>query len=283
MWPVEHSDWRARISQWWCPWVALGLAAGILALAGLSWWSALLVALLLVCPALIVWGLIKTAHLPQSAREAVPVTRGMTLNWLAPVYDSTCRLYGLGARFRQETLRHAALEPGERCLDVGCGSGVLMRLAAGIVGPSGLAVGIDPAPRMIEVARQNAAGISQAEFRLAAIEHLPFESGSFDIATASLMLHHLPPDLKRDGLREVYRVLRPGGRLIVVDLDRPANALWWLLAWPLLMMPITASNLRGEIPAYLRDAGFEVHTQGRWMQLLTFWQAIKPMKQGDPS
>jgi len=269
---------------WWCPWTALGLAAGILMLWGVSLWTALLAALLLVCPALILWGLIETSSLPDAAQETIPKTRGMTLNWLAPFYDSVCRFYGLGRSFREETLRHAALKQGERFLDVGCGTGVLTRLAAETVGTSGLAVGIDPAPRMIAVARKNAAGSSQAEFRLAAIERLPFESGSFDVAVASLMLHHLPSDLKRDGLREVYRVLKPGGRLIVVDLDRPANSLWWLLAWPLLMMPMTASNLRGEIPGYLRDAKFDpVHAQGRWMQLLTFWRATKPMNQGGPS
>ena len=270
--------------SWWCPWTALGLAAGILMLWGVSLWTAILAALLLVCPALILWGLIETSSPPDAAQETIPETRGMTLNWLAPFYDTGCRFYGLGRSFREETLRHAALKPGERFLDVGCGTGVLTRLAAKIVGASGQALGIDPAPRMIAVARKNATGSSQAEFRLAAIERLPFESGSFDVAVASLMLHHLPPDLKLDGLREVYRVLKPGGRLIVVDLDRPANLLWWLLAWPLLMMPMTASNLRGEIPDYLRDAKFDpVHTQGRRMQLLTFWQASKPMNPGDPS
>jgi ubiquinone/menaquinone biosynthesis C-methylase UbiE len=251
---------------------------------GISLWTALLAALLLVCPALILWGLIETSSLPQAAQETIPETRGMTLNWLAPFYDSVCRFYGLGRSFREETLRHAALKPGERVLDVGCGTGVLTRVAAEMVGASGQALGIDPAPRMIAVARKNAAGNSQAEFRIAAIERLPFESGSFDVAVASLMLHHLPPDLKLGGLREVYRVLKPGGRLIVVDLDRPANSLWWLLAWPLLMMPMTASNLRGEIPSYLRDAKFDpVHAQGRRMQLLTFWQATKPMNPGGPS
>lgn len=268
--------------SWLCPWTALGLAAGILMLWGVSLWTALLAALLLVCPALILWGLIETSRLP--AQETIPETRGMTLNWLAPVYDTVCRFYGLGRSFRAETLRHAALKPGERFLDVGCGTGVLTRMAAGIVGASGLALGIDPAPRMIAVARKNAAGGSRAEFRLATIERLPFESGSFDVAVASLMLHHLPPDLKLDGLREVYRVLRPGGRLIVVDLDRPANVLWWLLAWPLLMMPMTASNLRGEIPGFLRDAQFDpVRTQGRRVQLLAYWQAIKPMNKESPS
>lgn len=268
---------------WWCPWTALGLAAGVLVLFGVSWWSALLAALLLVCPALILWGLVETRSPPDADQEPIPATRGMTLDRPAPFYDASCRLFGLGSRFREETLRHAALAPGERLLDVGCGTGVLTRLAAARVEPSGQAVGIDPAPRMVGLARKNAVG-GQAEFKLAAIERLPFESASFDVVVASLMLHHLPPDLKRDGLREVYRVLKPGGRLLVVDLDRPASSLWWLLAWPLLLMPMTASNLRGEIPGYLRDAKFDpVQPEGRWMRLLTFWRATKPVEQGGSS
>jgi hypothetical protein len=61
------------------------------------------------------------------------------------------------------------------------------------------------------------------------------------------------------------------------------NALWWLVVWPLLMMPMTAVNLRGELPAYLRDAGFgPVREVGRWFNLLTFWAAFKPgSREGD--
>ena len=77
--------------------------------------------------------------------EASVQTRGMPLNWLAPVYDRICSTFGLGLAFRETTLRHAALKPGERVLDVGCGTGVLTRLAAEVVGEKGQAVGIDPA------------------------------------------------------------------------------------------------------------------------------------------
>lgn len=210
---------------------------------------------------------------PPRRQELTPKTHGAVMNWQAPFYDLGCVLVGLGKWFRRETLRHAELIPGERVLDVGCGTGVLTRQAAEAVGPSGAVIGIDPAPKMIKAARRVN---SRAEFRVGVIEQLTFADDSFDAVLSSLMLHHLPPDLKREGLREVYRVLRPGGRLLVVDLDRPAHPLWWLMFWPWLAMPMIAENLRGKVPEYLSAAGFKpVRQVGRWAGLLTFWLAVK--------
>jgi SAM-dependent methyltransferase len=99
----------------------------------------------------------------------------------------------------------------------------------------------------------------------------------FDAVLSSLMLHHLLAGLKRQGLREVYHVLKPDGRFIVVDFYRPANPLWWLVAWPFLFTHTTADNLRGKRPAFFREAGFDpVEMRGRRAWILAFWVAIKP-------
>lgn len=202
----------------------------------------------------------------------------MLLEWLAPVYDRYCKVIGLGERFRTDTLRHAQLKPGDRVLDVGCGTGVLTRLAQDAVSPQGTAIGIDPGPAMIAQARDNArAAGNRAEFRLAAVERLPFPDASFDVVLSSLMFHHLPPETKREGLREVLRVLIPGGRLVLVDVGKPGHFLWWLVVWPFLLMPMTAPNLRGEVPIYLSAAGFApVETNGMRWRIITFWTAVKP-------
>ena len=269
---------------WLCPWLAIALAAGVLALWGLSWWTALLAALFLVCPALILWGLYVVTR-PVTAFEPEPETCGMTMNWAAPFYDVYCGAVGLGRGFRERTLQVAAIRPGEKILDVGCGTGVLTRMALDIAGPGGSAVGIDPASKMIRVSRETAARLgSQAEFKVAAIEALPFPDASFDGVVSSLMLHHLPPETKRQGLAEVLRVLKPGGRLVIADFASPANPLWWLVLWPGLMMPAVAGNLRGRVPAHLREAGFtQVETRGHRAGLITFWSTVKPMQEGDSS
>lgn len=263
---------------WLCPWLAIALAAGVLLLWGLSWWTALLVILFLVCPALILWGLYATRSPDAPGSEPEPKTCGMTMNWAAPFYDLYCPAVGLGRGFRTQTLRYAEIQPGERILDVGCGTGVLTRRALDGAGPSGSAVGIDPASKMIRVARETAAQInSRAEFKVAAIEALPFADTSCDLVLSSLMLHHLPPDTKRQGLAEVYRVLKPGGRFVIADFAPPSNRLWWLVLWPFLMLPSVRDNLRGHVPAHLRQAGFtQVATRGQRASIITFWSAVKP-------
>lgn len=259
---------------WLCPLLSLVLAAVLMALFGLTWVSAILVALILVCPAVMVWGAYVLRREPEFPRDPVPHTAGMPLGWLAPVYDWYCPKIGLGPKFRQATLALADLRPGYHVLEVGCGTGVLTRLSAAIVYPPGAAVGIDPAPEMIAVARSNA--VPGSDFQLGVIEALAFPNASFDVVLASAMLHHLPPATKAMGLGEVLRVLKPGGVLVIADLDRPRNPLWWLLFWPGLLWPMLADNLRGNLPEFLARAGFEnIQRRGSWMGLLAFITAQK--------
>ena len=216
-----------------------------------------------------------TIELPT---DPVPQTRGMLLDYAAPFYDWLCTMIGFGLAFRETTLRYAHLQPGEQVLDVGCGTGVLTRLAAEVVGPAGRVIGIDPGPKMIGIARKNTAlEKSGAEFKLATIENLPFEGNSFDCVLSSFMIHHLPPDIKLKGLTDVYRVLKPGGRLLAVDIGHPSNPLWWVLIWPLSFWSFTKDQVTGRLISYFQQAGFcLVEIVDHWKGLLSFWLAHKP-------
>ena len=122
---------------------------------------------------------------------------------------------------RERTIALARLQPGERALDVGCGTGTLALMAQRRVGASGYVAGIDPSPQQIAYARAKAArGHAPTDFQLGVIERLPFPDQSFDVVFSTLMMHHLPAPLKRQGLAEIARVLRPGGRLVIADFTR---------------------------------------------------------------
>ena len=134
------------------------------------------------------------------------------------------RLLFLGRehQFRERTVDLAAIARGHTVLAVGCGTGNLTMAAKVRAGTDGEVYGIDAAPEMIQKAEQKAAEKQfDIRYQVGLIEDIPFPDNKFDVVVSSLMLHHLPKDLKRQGIAEISRVLKPGGRFVVVDLDPP--------------------------------------------------------------
>jgi ubiquinone/menaquinone biosynthesis C-methylase UbiE len=162
----------------------------------------------------------------EPGESVAPGTKGLVLagGWRYDLMEWPLDglVFGGGLRaLRQRTLALANLQPGERALDVGCGTGTLALAVQRRVGASGYVAGIDPSPQQIAYARVKATrGHAPTDFQLGVIERLPFPDQSFDAVFSTLMMHHLPAPLKRQGLAEIARVLKPGGRLVIADFTR---------------------------------------------------------------
>jgi ubiquinone/menaquinone biosynthesis C-methylase UbiE len=159
-------------------------------------------------------------------REYLPaMSRHMPLAF----YDAFTRL--LGARDAHwRLIAQAGIEPGSTVLEIGCGTGNVLLLAAHAV-PRATLIGLDPDAKVLAIAARKArrAGVNM-RLDQGYADQLPYPDGSVDRVLSAFMLHHLPLDQQRAALREVHRVLAPGGRLHLLDIDgSPASTAGRLL------------------------------------------------------
>jgi demethylmenaquinone methyltransferase/2-methoxy-6-polyprenyl-1,4-benzoquinol methylase/phosphoethanolamine N-methyltransferase len=168
----------------------------------------------------------------------------------APYYDLIMTVICLGREraLREMTVQLASVGPGNKVLEVGCGTGTLTMAAKERTGPEGEVVGIDASPEVLEIARRKIARAGMSiTLKHGLIEDIPYPDDQFDVVLSSFMIHHLPnDDLRLRGLAEVYRVLKPGGQLLVMDSE--------------------SSNLK--IPRLMEHVGFtDVEVGRRWLIL----------------
>lgn len=203
-------------------------------------------------------------------------------DWLTPLYDPLLRWGMQEEKFKQHLIAQARIEPGHRVLDLGCGTGTLTLLIKQMH-PNVEVIGLDADLKVLDIARTK---VAKARVKITlesgmAFE-LPYADGSFDRVLSSLVFHHLTKENKQRTGREVYRVLRPGGELHIVDFGKAHGLYTSLFALMIQTFRFeeATDNVRGRLLAIFRDSGFDpVEEPARYTTILgglSLYRARKP-------
>jgi ubiquinone/menaquinone biosynthesis C-methylase UbiE len=176
---------------------------------------------------------------------------------------------GRRGRVYQRLVALSGVRPGDLVLDVGCSSGYLARKLARAAGPGGQVTGVDPSA--VDYARRRAS--AAATFAVATAQDLGLPDASFDVVTSTLAVHHVPARRREAAFREMYRVTRPGGRLLVADFDASRT--------PLPLHPGGRRTQRavvsvGPLEELAAAAGYRVESTGD-LPLLRYVLAVRPV------
>lgn len=172
-------------------------------------------------------------------------------------YDSYMKKVTFG---REQVLREmivdlAQVKPGDSVLEIGCGTGTLTLAAKRRAGSTGEAFGIDLIPGMIAASQHKAAQANeQITFQPGSIDNIPFQNNRFDVVMCSFMIFHMSEDTRRKGIGEIQRVLKPQGRLLVLDMATPAQPVQKAIA-KLLFGGMLQHELRELLPL-MEASGF---------------------------
>lgn len=183
------------------------------------------------------------------------------LKWqfLNGVYDAFVTLTLPENEFRQKMVDRLSPSPGSQVLDLGCGTGTLALWIARAF-PKVKIIGIDGDQNILhQAAKKGQIAKADVHFQEACTEKLPFEDSTFDTVVSCLVFHHLTPAVKRLALHEARRVLKPGGRILIMDWGKPNSriaASLFFVAQLFEGFETTRENREGKLPSLMSEAGF---------------------------
>lgn len=204
---------------------------------------------------------------------------GLGKGFLTRLYDPVTRVMGVRSTHRP-LIEQAALRPGHRVLEIGCGT-ANAALEAKRRQPQAEVHGLDPDPTMLARARRKAdrAGLA-IELARGFAEDLPYPDATFDRVLSAYMFHHLSPEARRAALRETLRVLRPGGSLHLLDFGGTRDPSDGRMARMMQRNERLRDNNDGRIPALMTEAGLvdagEVTHQRKAIGRVTYYRAHAP-------
>jgi ubiquinone/menaquinone biosynthesis C-methylase UbiE len=205
-------------------------------------------------------------------------------HWLTPWYDAFMRRLYPEQALKAALIAQACIQPGQRVLDLGCGTGTLMLLIKR-THPDIDVYGLDVDHQVLDIARKKAeqAG-AMISLQQGVATDLPYDDETFDRVFASLMLHHLTREDKCQTLAETFRVLKSGGELHVADFGKPQDRTMWLISLLVRWAEEVHDHIRGLLPVFMAEAGFcRVEEVSRYRTLsgtIALYRARKPSGEG---
>ena len=201
-------------------------------------------------------------------------------DFLTPCYDTLVELIGYGKAEREMVINLLDLRKGETLLDIGCGTGTLLILAKKKY-PNVAMTGIDIDEKVLGIARKK----SQSEkvtidYIETSSAQLPFTNASFDVIVSSLVFHHLPTEVKKQTLKEIYRVLKSEGRFLLADFGKKEGFILTIIDFLTKVFQVPEyttlqDNLKGKLPEYMKEVGFTIEEIGKRYRGIQFLRAKK--------
>jgi len=174
---------------------------------------------------------------------------------LTPLYDFFCVISGLGSRLRAKVLNSVQLRDNMAVVDVGCGTGVFLMIAKRRY-PRVQFIGLDPDKKALAIAqRRLARAAADVELKEAFAEQLPLRDESVDVVYSTLAFHHMPNSIKQQAIKEIHRVLRYGGKIVIADFGETQSHFFRKMLF-FEKLEYIEGNFNGLILGYLKESQF---------------------------
>ena len=213
--------------------------------------------------------------MPDTNEEYIPA---LSYRFLTPFYDFIQKYIVRDVRYKTLLIEQADIRSGQRVLDLGCGTGTLAIMAKQAQ-PKAEVFGLDADPDMLKVAKYKSKEQNLfVTFDVGFTNKLPYPDASFDRVLSSIMIHHLKTPDKELTAREVYRVLKPGGQLHIIDFGKPVTWYGKLLGPFLHGFEEANDNIDGQLPKIFGAPGLKTNVVGNFWTFfgdLAFLKGVK--------